>query len=293
MGNIEIRGLTKKYGETLALDNISLRLEKNKIYGLLGRNGAGKTTLLNLLTGKLYPTGGEMSVGGEPVWENGRALGRIYYMAEDHLYPGGMRVKDVFKWTGEFYPRFNREYALKLARRFDLDTKKKFKELSTGYSSILKAITALASNAEMLLFDEPILGLDANHRDLLYKEILSNYIENPKMVLISTHLIDEVADILEEAIIIEKGRIILKRPVEELLASAHTVTGEMPAVDRYVEGKRWIGGDVLHNFKSVIVLDEQPDQELARTLHLELGKPELQKLFIALTNTGRERLGHD
>lgn len=293
MGKIEIRDLTKKYGETVALDNVDLDIEENKIYGLLGRNGAGKTTLLKVLTAKLFPTAGQVTVDGESVWENERALGRMFYMAEDNLYNGSMRVKDIFRWTGEFYQGFNQEYALKLARRFDLNIQKKFKELSTGYASILKATVTLASGAEILLFDEPVLGLDANHRDLLYKEILRNYIENPKMVLISTHLIDEVADILEEAIIIEKGRIILKQPVEELLASAHTVTGEMLAVDRYVEGKRWIGGDVLHNFKSVIVLDEQPDQELARTLHLELGKPELQKLFIALTNAGRERLENE
>ncbi len=114
---------------------------------------------------------------------------------------------------------------MNLAGRFELDTAKRFKELSTGYASILKAILTLASNAEVLLFDEPILGLDANHRDLLYKEILSNFIKRPKTVLISTHLIDEVADILEEVVIIEKGRIILKGPVEGLLESAHTVTG--------------------------------------------------------------------
>lgn len=293
MEKIEITGLTKKYGETVALDQIDLLLEPNKIYGLLGRNGAGKTTLLNLLTAKLFPTSGKIAIGGEPVWENEKALSRIFYMAEENLYPGNLRVKEIFKWTGEFYPGFDSEYASQLAGRFELDINKKFKELSTGYASILKAILTLASNTEILLFDEPILGLDANHRDLLYKEILSNYIERPTTVLISTHLIDEVADILEEAIIIEKGRIILKRSVEELLDSAHTVTGEMEAVDQYTAGKRWIGGDVLHNFKSVIVLDEKPHQTLADSLHLELGKPELQRLFIALTNAGRERLGRD
>ncbi len=293
MGKIEILGLTKKYGETVALDQVDLVLEEDKIYGLLGRNGAGKTTLLNLLTAKLFPTCGTITVGGEAVWENENALGRIFYMAEENLYPGNLRVRDIFKWTGEFYLDFDRRYALDLAGRFELDTNKRFKELSTGYSSILKAILTLASNAEVLLFDEPILGLDANHRDLLYKEILSNFIKRPKTVLISTHLIDEVADILEEVVIIEKGRIILKGSVEGLLESAHTVTGAIEAVDRYTEGKRWIGGDVLQNFKSVIVLDEKPDENLAHSLNLELGKPELQKLFVALTNAGRERLGHD
>src|SRR5699024_9743039 len=133
----------------------------------------------------------------------------VYYMVEHNLYPGSLKVRDAFKWTNEFYPNFSLDYAQDLGDRFGLNGKKKVKELSTGYSTIFKVILALASNAKFIFFDEPILGLDANHRDLLYREILASYNEKPKTIVLSTHLIDEIADLLEEVIIIDQGRLVL------------------------------------------------------------------------------------
>lgn len=285
MSRIELRSLSKRYGQTLALNQVDLTLEGQKIVGLLGRNGAGKTTLLNLLTAKLHPTEGTIAIDGEPVWENDAVLGRVFYMTEANLHPGSLRVREAFQWTAEFYPGFRTAYGEELARRFELDTSKRVKELSTGYSSIFKAILALASGASILLFDEPVLGLDANHREMLYREILANYIEEPKVVIISTHLIDEVADILEEVIIIDKGRVIRHQPVEELLESAYAVSGEASKVDQYIQGRNYLSEERLQNFKSVIVVGGAVDRALAKSLGLEIGRPELQKLFIALTNS--------
>jgi ABC-2 type transport system ATP-binding protein len=281
---IEARELTKIYGETVALDNVSLTLDEAKIYGLLGRNGAGKTTLLNIMTGRTHPTRGSITIDGEPVWENDRVLGSVFYMTEQNLYPASRRVREVFKWTKEFYPAFDLAYAEELARRFELNTKKKSKELSTGYASIFKAILTLASGAKIMLFDEPVLGLDANHRELLYREILANYSESPKTMILSTHLIEEISDVLEEVIIIKKGQIILKQSVEDLLLSAHTVYGEASKVDQYIQGKSCVAAEGLQNFKSVILLGAA-DRTLAKSLDLEIGKAELQKLFIGLTNS--------
>ena len=284
MTKIEVKDLTKTYGDTVALDNVRLTLDEKKIYGLLGRNGAGKTTLLNIMTGKTHPTGGSITIDGEPAWENDKVLENIFYMSEQNLYPASLRVRQVFKWTAEFYPGFDLPYAEELARRFELNTKKKSKELSTGYASIFKAILALASGAKILLFDEPVLGLDANHRELLYREILANYAEKPKIMILSTHLIEEIADLLEEVIIIKKGQIILKQSVEDLLLSAHTVYGEASKVDQYIQGKSCVAAEGLQNFKSVILLGGA-DRALAKSLDLEIGKAELQKLFIGLTNS--------
>ena len=285
MSRIELRGLSKRYGHNLALSEVDLTLEGQKIYGLLGRNGAGKTTLLNLLTAKTYPTLGTITIDGEPVWENDAVLSRVFYMTEANLYPPSLRVREAFHWTAQFYPGFQMSYAEDLARRFELDIRKRVKELSTGYASIFKAILALASGAPILLFDEPVLGLDANHREMLYKEILANYIEEPKTVLISTHLIDEIADILEEVIILNRGRVMLHQPVEELLESAYAVSGEASKVDQYIQGKNYLSEERLQNFKSVIVLGGAVDRALAKSLDLEIGRPELQKLFIALTSS--------
>lgn len=286
MSTIVINGVTKDYSATRAVDNINLTLEPNKIYGLLGRNGAGKTTLLNLMTNRIFPTQGEITLDGQSVLENDQVLSQIFYMMEMNLYPPGLRVKEVFNWSKEFYPEFDIDYAAALAVKFGLNPNKRIKELSTGYASIFKAIVALASHAQVLIFDEPVLGLDANHRELFYRELIANYAAHPKTIIISTHLIEEVADVLEEAIIIKAGRIILKQPVEELLMQAYTVSGEAGRVDRYVDGKQHADAQTMGKFKSVTVL-EQPssgDRDLASELDLDITKVELQKLFISLTN---------
>lgn len=288
MSKVTIRDLTMHYGQTVALDQVNLELEDNKIYGLLGLNGAGKTTLLNLITNKLFPTNGEVFLEGERIQENAVALQKIFYMTEQSLYPDSLKIGGIFRWTREFYPSFDLNYAERLAQKFNLNTRKKVKELSTGYSSIFKAILTLASNAEILLFDEPVLGLDAHHRDLLYREILANYIEKPKLIVISTHLIDEVADVLEETIIIANGKILLQQSVESILASAYTVSGSIAAVDQYLMGKNRVSERVMQGFKSAIVFREERDLKLAESLNLELGKVELQKLFVGLTG---ERVG--
>ncbi|HZX46655.1 MAG TPA: ABC transporter ATP-binding protein [Clostridia bacterium] len=286
MKPIEVKGITKYYRENKALDNVTFTMEPGKIYGLLGRNGAGKTTLLNLITNRIFPSSGEIRIGGESVHENDSALGIIYYMTEKNLFPDSERIKNIFKWTRQFYPAFDMDYAGGLSDKFGLDIKKKVKSLSTGYASIFKAITALASNSDILLFDEPILGLDANHRDMFYKELLASYADKPRTIIISTHLIEEVAPVLEEVIIIKEGKLVIKQPVEKLLAHAYTVSGEASKVDKYTQGKKHTGSETIGSLKSAVVLEDigLKDKALAKELGLKFSKTELQKLFISLTN---------
>lgn len=287
MSTINVTNVTKDYGKARALDDVSLTIEANKIYGLLGRNGAGKTTLLNLITNKIFPTQGDINIDGEPVLENDKALNNIFYMMEKNLYPETYKVKEIFKWTKEYYPLFDTDYAYVLAKKFELNCNKKIKSLSTGYTSIFKAIVALASNANILIFDEPVLGLDANHRSMFYKELIANYSERPKTIIISTHLIEEVEAVLEEVIIIKEGKLIAKKTVEELLASAYIISGEATKVDEYLKDKKAIDEESIGKFKAATVLEDINDRnELqAKELGLEFSKPELQKLFISLTNS--------
>jgi ABC-2 type transport system ATP-binding protein len=287
MNTIEVKSITKDYGNTKALDDISLTFEPNKIYGLLGRNGAGKTTLLNLMTNKIFPTKGDITIDGDTVVENDKALNNIFYMMEKNMYPEGLKVKEIFNWTKEYYSLFDMEYANTLAKKFELNVNKRVKSLSTGYTSIFKAIIALASNANIMIFDEPVLGLDANHRNMFYKELIANYSEEPKTIIISTHLIEEVETVLEEVIIIKEGKLIVKKPVEELLASAYIVSGEASKVDEYLKDKTFIEEEVMGKFKAVTVMEsiQQKNETLAKELNLDFAKAELQKLFISLTNS--------
>jgi ABC-2 type transport system ATP-binding protein len=287
MSIIDIKNISKDYGNMKALDDISLRIEPNKIYGLLGRNGAGKTTLLNLMTNKIFPTSGEITIDGDNVFENDKALNNIFYMMEKNLYPENLKVAEIFKWTKEYYPLFDTEYANSLAKKFELNINKRIKSLSTGYTSIFKLIVALSSNAKVIIFDEPVLGLDANHRNMFYKELIANFSENPKTIVISTHLIEEIGTVLEEVIIIKNGKLIEKKPVEELLASAYIVSGEGSKVDEYLKDRNYIGEETMGKFKAVTVMEDinNRDEVLAKELNLDFAKAELQKLFISLTNS--------
>lgn len=288
MAIIKISNLSKDYGKHRVLDNVSLTIEENKIYGLLGRNGAGKTTLLNLITNRIFPSEGLITIDNEDVIENYKATGKIYFMTEQDLYPGGMKIKNLFKWTKEFYENFDMDYALNLSKKFGLNINKKFKELSTGYSSICKIIITLASGAEILLFDEPVLGLDANHRDLFYKELVANYIDEPKTIILSTHIIEEVSEILEKVIIIKDGKILGDKEVEGLLGEAYIVSGASEKIEKYIEGKKCINIESIAGFKAATIigkLNEASKEEISE-LGIEISKVELQKLFIHLTGEG-------
>ncbi len=282
MSQIEIKSVTKKFADVTALENISLKLEENKIYGLLGRNGAGKTTLLNLITNRIFSTEGEILVDGENVIENDNALSKIYFMAEKNYYPENMTVKKAFNWTKEFYTDFDSEYAAELCEKFSLKLSQKIKTLSTGYTSIFKMILALSCNVPFVLLDEPVLGLDANHRDLFYKELLKNYSEKPKTIVISTHLIEEAADIIEDVIIIKSGKLILNELVESVLSQGYAITGSISAVDSFTAGRNVLGADTMGGIKCAYVLGHLEKAGIPDGL--EVTKPDLQKLFIHMTN---------
>ncbi len=282
MSCIEIKNITKTFGNTTALDNVSLKLEPDKIYGLLGRNGAGKTTLLNLITNRLFPTEGEILLDGENVLENERALSKIYCMTENNFYPEGMTVKSAFKWTKEFYPDFDTNYAALLCEKFLLKTGKKIKSLSTGYKSIFKIVVSLACNTPVVLLDEPVLGLDANHRELFYRELLAAYSEKPRTIVISTHLIEEAADIIEDVIVIKEGKIIMQDSVESVLSQGYSVSGAAGAVDSFIKGKNILGADTLGGLKTAYVLEKAVPGNIPPGL--EISRLDLQKLFIRMTN---------
>ena len=282
MNGMEVKHITKKFGQVTALEDVSLTLGDGKIYGLLGRNGAGKSTLLNIITNRIFPDEGEVLVNGIPARENDAALQQIYMMSEKGYYPDTMRVNDAFKCTEAFYGGFDREYAGKLCSLFGLNPKKKIRELSTGYGSIFKLITALCVTVPYVLLDEPVLGLDANHRELLYKVLLETYAQRPRTVVISTHLIEEVSGLIEEVIIIKKGKIIRQQPTEELLSMGYTVSGPAAKVDEYISGRELLGEDTLGGLKTAYLMGQPGGESLPD--YLQIGKMDLQKLFIRLTN---------
>lgn len=281
MNAIEVKNVSKQFGNVRALDDVSLSFENGKIYGLLGRNGAGKSTLLNIISNRLFMDHGGVTMNGETIIENDRLLGQIYLMSEKTFYPESMRVRDAFRWSKLFYPNFDEKYALEIAGRFELDVKKKIRTLSTGFSSIFKLVIALSVNTPYIFFDEPVLGLDANNRDLFYRLLLEKYGERQFTVVISTHLIDEVASVIEDVVIIKNGRIICNEPRDTLLERAYGISGKTAEVDAYVSGRDVIGNESIGGFKTAYIIGSAPE---VLPDGLEKTSIDLQKLFVQLTN---------
>ena len=279
---IELKNITKRFGDTLALNNINLNFDQPKIYWLLGNNGAGKTTMLNIISNRIFPDSGEVIVDDEQALDNDCALNKIFMLSEKNLYPDGMKVERAFEEAANFYQNFQMDQALEMAKQFGLKTRKKINTLSTGYTSIFKLIVALNVNTPYLLLDEPVLGLDAQHRDLFYKLLLEKYANNPQTIIISTHLIAEVASLIEHTIIIREGKILRDMPSEELLSGGYTISGPASLVNEYIIGKQVITQNTLGGLKTACIAG-QPDP-VPLPENLELGKLNLQDYFIQLMN---------
>lgn len=282
---IEFQHVTKTFGDTRALEDVSLTFEEGKIYGLLGNNGAGKSTLLNILTGRLCPDSGTVTVDGTPA-DSDAALGKLFLVGEKNLYPDDMKVKRAMEMAALFYPDFDRAYAESLAKQFELPLNKKINSLSTGYGSIFRLILGLTVNTPYVLFDEPVLGLDAQHRDLFYKLLVQKYAENPCTMVVSTHLIAEVADLIEHTVIIRKGRILQDAPTEELTAACWAVSGPAGLVDGWAAGRDVFTSSVLGGLKTVCVRGKEKEDLPAG---LERRRVGLQEYFISLMEEEDQR----
>ena len=278
---IELRGVTKRYGATTALDNVSVKFGGGIVYGLLGANGAGKTTMMNLITNRIWADEGEITIDGESAPGNDRALGKVYMMAEANLFPDSMKVDGALKLTKSYYPTFDMDYAMSVAEKFALPTKKKVKALSTGYASIFRLTLALSVNCPYVIFDEPVLGLDAQHRDMFYRLLMEHCGGGEQTVIISTHLIQEAAPLIEHAVIIKDGEIIRNAPAEELKGAAHTVTGPAGLVDGYTAGRRVLSATSIGGLKTACV-EGEPDGRIPAGL--EVSPMGLQDYFISLMN---------
>lgn len=284
MQAIQIKNITKKYGGLTALDNISFSFEFGKIYGFLGRNGAGKSTLINIIANRIFADEGMILIDDIPAKENMQVHEKIFCMSEADLYDKDLKIKEHFKWLDRFYDSFNLKKALEISEKFNLDTEKRFKALSKGYQSIFKLTVALSLHVPYVIFDEPVLGLDANHRELFYDLLLKDYEDGERTIIIATHLIEEVANIIEEVVLIDKGKILLQESVETLLDTGYSISGIAKEVDAYCSDKNVIGCDELGSLKIAHVLGEKTT--LPRDSNLQISTMNLQKLFVKLTEKG-------
>lgn len=283
MDGIIVKEIKKSFNKATILKNIDLQIKPGKIYGLLGRNGAGKSTLLSIITNRIFSDEGTVMLDGNTVFENDEALGQLYLMSERNLYSNSSKLRQLFNTTELLYGNFDYNYAQKLANMFELDLNQKFGKLSTGYRTIFKLIVSLCVPAKYVFLDEPVLGLDANHRELFYRELVDNYVKTGKTFVISTHLIEEVANSLEHVFVIRDGQIIVDGDVEDVLEKAYLIAGPVKEVEQYTAGLNVIGQETLGNIQGSYVFGELDSERiLPDTVTVE--KMDLQKLFINLTN---------
>lgn len=282
---VETRGLSKMFGKTQALREVNLALEENKIYGLLGRNGAGKSTLIKLLTSQIFPTAGEVKVFGEVPFENAGVLSRICVIRENGTFLGDMKVKDALQVAAAYYPNWDQSLADRMVKHFKLDLRKCYKALSLGMKSQLGMIVGLASRAPLTIFDEPYLGLDAPGRQLFYDLLLEEYMAYPRTFILATHLIDEVANLFEEVIILAGGTVKLQDQADRIKEKSFFISGPPAEVERRLVGKQVLYRQSLGKTLVAGLYDRLSPEEIRelRAAGLEIDTMPLQKLFIYLT----------
>lgn len=287
---IEVVGLTKHYRGVTAVDDATFALQGPAIHGLLGRNGAGKTTLMQLISGQEFASSGTIRVFGESPVENPDVLGRMCFIKESQVYPDGFKAPHVLRAASWFFPHWNEELAQQLVEDFRLPVKRQVKKMSRGQRSALGAIVAIASRAELTLLDEPYAGLDAVARHLFYDRLLADYAEHPRTIVLSTHLIDEAADLLERVIVIDSGRIVINELADDLRGSATTLAGRAEDVERFAQGREVIDQSRLGGLATVTLLGlTAQDKDTAQKAGLEISPVSLQQLIVRRTGASMEQ----
>src|SRR5438552_10816731 len=215
MATIEARGLWKTFGTTVALDSIDLRVEEGRILGLIGPNGAGKTTALNAILG-LTPYQGELKVLGRDPWNERNQLMRdVSFIADVAVLPRWIRVSHLLDYVAGVHPQFDRAKAESFLAKTEIKRASKVRELSKGMVAQLHLAIVMAIDARLLVLDEPTLGLDILYRKQFYDSLLNDYFDRSRTIVVTTHQVEEVQDVLTDLMFIDRGRIVLECSMEE------------------------------------------------------------------------------
>jgi ABC-2 type transport system ATP-binding protein len=222
---VDVRRLTRHFGATTALDDVSLAIPRGGVFGLIGANGAGKTTLIKHLLGMLKAQVGTVQVfGQDPVSNPVGVLGRIGYLSEDRDLPDWMRVSELMRYTQAFFPDWDPAYAEELREAFDLDPNARIKNLSRGQRARAGLLAALAHRPQLLVLDEPSSGLDPVVRRDILGAIIRTIAEEGRTVLFSSHLLDEVERVADRVAILHQGRLVITAPMDEMKETHRRIT---------------------------------------------------------------------
>ena len=282
---IEARGLHKAFGKTVALDNVNLRVEDGRILGLIGPNGAGKTTALNAILG-LTPYQGELKVLGCNPWTQRDQLMRdVCFIADVAVLPRWIKVSQAIDYVAGVHPRFDRTKANGFLSRTTIRHDRKVKELSKGMVAQLHLALVMGIDAKLLVLDEPTLGLDILYRKQFYDSLLTDYFDRNRTIVVTTHQVEEVQNVLTDLMFIDRGRIVLECSMEEFESRfvEVMVRPEQLAAARAlkpIHERQVLGG-------SILLFDGVDRQQLAP--FGDLRTPSIADLFIAVIAHGATR----
>ena len=278
MASIEARGLRKTFGTTVALDGVDLQVQEGRILGLIGPNGAGKTTALNAILG-LTSFEGQLRVLGHDPWNERDALMRdVCFIADVAVLPRWLRVSNALEYVAGVHPRFDRAKAEGFLAKTDIRQTSRVRELSKGMVAQLHLALVMAMDVKLLVLDEPTLGLDILYRKQFYDSLLNDYFDHSRTIVVTTHQVDEIQDVLTDLMFIHRGRIVLNTSMEEYesryaevrvgpdqIAAAHALK---PIQERQVMGR------------TVILFDRVDRRQLAALG--EVRTPSIADLFVAV-----------
>ncbi|HIW92735.1 MAG TPA: ABC transporter ATP-binding protein [Candidatus Corynebacterium avicola] len=238
MSTIRLNSVSKSFGGTRALNDITCDIPLGHVHGLIGRNGAGKTTLLRAIAGQVV-TDGDITIGGDLVRDNQPVLDRIVLGGADIPFPPQMRVRTLLDIGASRWENWDDDFAAHLVDLFGLNKKAKFADLSRGQKTLVGNVIGLAASAEITLLDEPYLGLDVQNREALYRVLLDEIGSAPERTfIISTHHVEDAARLLDSVILLDEGRVTTVQDVETLTGDTVVVRGTTTAVDALLEQVR-------------------------------------------------------
>lgn len=273
---IQLNRVTKQYGQAAVLKNITLSIDEPGIYCLLGRNGAGKTTLLKSIAGYQNITSGTIQVDGRTITTATLDTGVSYI--ENFAKHFNLPVRRLLRIASEVNPNYDYDFASEMMERFELDGKKKFNHLSLGMKTMVSTIICLASNKDVILLDEPVLGFDAIMRVEFYDMLAESFQKHPRIIIVSTHIIEEIAKTIQKLIIIDKGSIRFFDTLQAVEAKAFSVSGLQKDVAAATRGLNVIRQDAVGGLATSYIFDTPP----AQTASLEIHPLSLQDFFIQM-----------
>ncbi len=283
--SVEIRDLVVRYGGTTAVDGASFRVRAGSIVGLIGRNGSGKTSILSVLAAFRRADAGDVLVGGQDPWENPAVTEQVCLVRESGDVLAEVPLRDNLRFFEDVRPAFSCELAERLLDTFELPLRRRPSQLSRGKRSAFGIVIGLATRAPLTLLDEVHLGLDAPSRYAFYDALLADYVEHPRTIVLSTHLVEEMQRLVEDVVVLHEGRVLVAEDADTLRSRGTSVVGPADAVARFTADRAVIGRQELGRTAQVTLYGrlDRADVAEAERLGLELAPVDLQDLFVHLT----------